>query len=29
VLAKGGFPHVVQTGVWGCDGDGALQKLRS
>ena len=29
VQAKGGVPHVVQTGVWGRDGDGALQKLRS
>jgi len=29
VQAKGGFPHVVQTGIWGREGDGALQKLRS
>jgi len=29
VQAKGGFPHVVQTGIGGRDGDGALQKLRS
>jgi IS5 family transposase len=29
VQAKGGFPHVVQTSVWGRDGDGALQKLKS
>jgi hypothetical protein len=24
VQAKGGFPHVVQTGIWGREGDGAL-----
>jgi transposase, IS5 family len=29
VKAKGGFPHVVQTGVWGRAGDDALQKLKS
>ena len=29
VHAKGGFPHVVQTGVWGRDGDDALRKLKS
>ncbi len=29
VRAKGGFPHVVQTGVWGREGDGALKKLKS
>ena len=29
VQAKGGFPHVVQTGIWGREGDGGLQKLRS
>lgn len=29
VRAKGGCPHVVQTGVWGRDGDGALKKLKS
>jgi transposase, IS5 family len=29
VKAKGGFPHVVQIGVWGRAGDDALQKLKS
>jgi transposase, IS5 family len=29
VQAKGGFPHVVQTSVWGRDGDNALRKLKS
>jgi len=29
VKAKGGFPHIVQTRVWGRDGDGALSKLKS
>jgi IS5 family transposase len=29
VQAKGGFPHVVQTGISGREGDGALQKPRS
>jgi transposase, IS5 family len=29
VHAKGGLPHVVQTGAWGREGDGALQKLKS
>jgi len=29
VQAKGGFPHVVQTSVWGRDGDHALRKLKS
>jgi transposase, IS5 family len=29
VHAKGGFPHVVQTSVWGRDGGDALRKLKS
>ena len=29
VKAKGGFPQVVQTGVWGRAGDNALQKLKN
>ena len=28
VQAKGGFPHVVQTSVWGRDGDEALSRLK-
>ena len=26
---KGGYPHVVQTGVWGRPGGNALRKLRA